>query len=158
MAKPKPIRSILEGALKGLEVDFQLKAYSLWGAWGEIVGQTIAAQAQPRAVRNRILFIDVSHPGWIQQLHFLKPTLLEKLNGFLGEPLLQDVRFRLGAIEASSPPASEAPSWREETLNDQTLLKIDKTVATVSDDEVRETLRELLIKGAKVDSRRRGMK
>ncbi len=110
MGKPKLIGSILETALKGLEVDFQLKAYSLWGAWKEIVGNTVADQAQPRSIRNRILFVDVSHPTWMQQLQFLKPSILEKLNAFLGEPLLRDLRFRVGTIRPPSPSSPKDDS------------------------------------------------
>src|SRR5512137_2854130 len=98
MSRPKAIRSILETTLKGLELDTQLRAYSLWGAWRDIVGESIASQTQLCAIRNKILFIDVSHPAWNQQLQFLKPTLLQKINAFLGENLIQDIRFHVGEI------------------------------------------------------------
>ena len=109
MKKPQSIRSILEKTLKNLEIDVPLKTYSILGAWNEIVGESVAVQTQPRSIRNRILFIDVSHSTWMQQLQFLKPTLLEKVNSFLGEPLIQDIRFKLGKISPDHPSASKNP-------------------------------------------------
>jgi len=149
MAKPKPIRSVLESALKGLEIDFQLKAYSIWGAWEEIVGESLAHQAQPRSIRNRILFVDVSHPTWVQQLQFLKPKLLEKLNAFFGEPLLQDIRFRLGKIAPPRPSPSKADRWQEEEIDEETSNRIETLLQSIKDSDVRKNLREFLIKGAK---------
>jgi hypothetical protein len=154
MAKPKLIRSVLESALKGLEIDFQLKAYSIWGAWEEIVGEPVAHQTQPRSIRNRILFVDVSHPTWVQQLQFLKPQLLEKLNGFFGEPLLQDIRFRLGKIPPPHPPPSKADRWHEEELDQETVKRMEALLEKVEDGEMKRSLRDLLVKGAKLEHSR----
>ena len=153
--KPKPIGSILESTLKGLEVDAQLKAYSIWGAWREIVGESLADQTQPRAIRNRILFMDVSHSTWIQQLQFLKPKLLEKINAFLGEPLLQDIRFRMGKIPPPRSPRAEDDPWHGETLDEETVRHMESALEKIGDTDVRESLRDLLLKGAQLERHRK---
>jgi len=153
--KPKPIGSILESTLKGLEVDFQLKAYSIWGAWREIVGESVADQTQPRSIRNRILFMDVSHPAWIQQLQFLKPKLLEKINAFFGEPLLQDIRFRMGKITPPLAPPAEDDRWQEERLDEKTVHDIESILQKIGDSDVRKSLRDVLIKGAQLERHRK---
>jgi hypothetical protein len=154
-SKPKPIRSILETTLKGLEIDFQLKSYSIWGAWEEIVGESVAHQAQPRSIRNRILFMDVSHPAWIQQLQFLKPKLLEKINAFFGEPLLEDIRFRMGKITPPLSPPSEDDRWQEEKLDEETMNRMETLLQKVDDGEVKRSLRDVLIKGAQLERHRK---
>jgi len=153
--KPKPIGSILESTLKGLEVDAQLKAYSIWGAWREIVGESLADQTQPRAIRNRILFMDVSHSTWIQQLQFLKPKLLEKINAFFGEPLLQDIRFRMGKIPPPRSPRAEGDPWHRETLDEETMRHMESALEKIGDTDVRESLRDLLLKGAQLERHRK---
>ncbi len=158
MKKPQPIYLILEKTLKALEIDVPLKSYSIWGAWKEIVGDSVALQTQPRSVRNRILFIDVSHPTWIQQLQFLKPTLLEKINAFLGEPYIQDIRFRLGKI---SPPILNLPKTHlleDEKLDKATFNRIENIIQKIDDQEVRKSLRDVLIKGAKLEQHRKKSK
>ena len=158
MAKPKPLRSILEDSLKSLGVHAHMKGYSVWGAWREIVGDSLASHAQPSAIRNRILFVEVSHPTWMQQLQFLKPTLLEKLNHFLGEPLLQDIRFRSGKISSSVSSSIKTPTWEEQDLDRETTERIDTLLQEVADSEVRENLRDVLVKGAKMDRYRKKTK
>jgi predicted nucleic acid-binding Zn ribbon protein len=153
MKKPKPIRSILERTLKGLELDGQVKAYSIWGAWKEIVGESVASQTQPRIIRNKILFVDVSHSTWIQQLQFLKTTLLEKINAFLGEPLIQDIRFHLGKISSPSLLSMEE-SWQRENLDEETAKRIEELLERITDGETRKVLRNVLVGGAKVERHR----
>jgi hypothetical protein len=154
MKKPQSIRSVLENTLKSLEIDVPLKSYSILGAWNEIVGATVAAHSQPRSIRNRILFIEVVHSTWMQQLQFLKPTLLEKVNNFLGEPLIQDIRFKLGKILTDPPSPSKTDPWRKEDLAEETLKRIEKLIQKIEDGEVRKALKEVLTKGAKLEHHR----
>jgi hypothetical protein len=158
MGKPQPIHSILEKTLRALEIDVPLKSYSIWGVWKEIVGESVALQTQPRAIRNRILFIDVSHSTWMQQLQFLKPTLLEKINSFLGEPHIQDIRFRLGKISPTIPAPSKTHSLKDEKLDEETLNQIESIVQKIEDGDIRKGLREVLIKGAKLEQSRKKSK
>ncbi len=155
MKKPVLIGGILEQTLKSLELDVSLKNYSLFGAWEEIVGEVIARQAQPRSVRNRILFVDVSHPTWGQQLQFLKPNLLQKINAYLGEPRIQDIRFRLGKIESPSKPLRNAPLPQLNKPDDAMLERIDGLLGKVEDEEMRKALRSVFTRGAALECYRR---
>ncbi len=153
--KPQSIRSILEDTLKALEIDVPVKTYSILGAWDQIVGESVAEHSQPRSIRNRILFIDVSHSTWMQQLQFLKPTLLEKVNTFLGEPLIQDIRFKLGKISPTIPAPLKTPSLKDEKLDKATLNRIENLLQEIDDEEVRRSLKDIFIKGAKFERSRK---
>lgn len=148
MRKPQPIRSILEQTLKGLELDGPLKAYSIWNAWKGIVGEPVSLHARPHAIRNRILFVEVSHSTWMQQLQFLKPTLLKKINDYLGEPLIEDIRFRIGKIPVAVTPSNKKEEEKEENLSPQTMDRIEQLLQTITDPEVRKGFKELFIKSA----------
>ena len=150
MKKPQSIHSILEKTLKTLEIDVPLKTYSIVGAWSEIVGEPVAGHSQPRSIRNQILFVDVAHPTWMQQLQFLKPTLLNQVNAFLGEPLIQDIRFRLGKISIPLPTPLKTLSMEDEPLDQETLDRIENLLQKIDDEEVQRSLRVVLIKGAKL--------
>jgi len=158
MKKPKSVHSVLDETLRALGIDAPIKNYSLFGAWKEIVGETIALQTQPRSLRNQILFLDVSHSTWIQQLQFLKPQLLEKLNAFLGKPLIRDIRFKLGKISSPSLPPSQSPVWPKEPLDKGTLDRMDALLGKIEDKEMREGLRNILVKGAKLERYRKKQK
>ena len=158
MARPKLLRSILEDTLKSLGIKTTMKGYSLWGAWRQIVGDSIASNAQPSAIRNRILFIEVSHSTWIQQLQFLKPTLLEKINHFLEEPFIHDIRFRLGKIPSLPPSSIKDSAWQEVELDRKTTHQIDTLLQNIEDSETRKTMRDLLVNGAKLEQYRKKLK
>jgi hypothetical protein len=151
MKKPQPIQSILEKTLKTLEIDVPIKTYSILGAWNEIVGEAVAGHSQPRSIRNQILFIDVAHPTWMQQLQFLKPTLLNRVNSFLGGPRIQDIRFKVGKVSPSLPTPSKTPSMEDEPLDQRTLGRIESLLQEIDDEEVQRSLREVLIRGAKLE-------
>lgn len=156
MKKPLPLRSILDQTLKGLNLARPMKGYSLWGAWKEIVGEALAFQAQPRSIRNRILFIDVSHSTWMQQLQFLKPDLLKKINTFLGEPLIEDIRFRLGKITPPlPPPPPEESMLKEGGLDQGTIKRIEGLLQNIADPEVKKRFRELLTRSARLERSRK---
>ena len=158
MKKPKPIRSILEKTFEALEIDVGLKAHSILRRWKEIVGESVALQAQPRSIRNRILFVDVSHSTWMQQLHFLKPTLLEKINAFLGESHIQDIRFKLGKISPAPSNSPRTRRWQNESLDEKILERVETLVQKIDDEEVKGGLREILIKGAKLEQYRKRLR
>jgi len=156
--KPQSIHSILEKTFKTLEIDAPLKAYSVLGAWNKIVGDSVAGHSQPRAIRNQILFIDVAHSTWMQQLQFLKPTLLHQVNAFLGEPLIQDIRFRLAKVSSSLPDAPETGRIEDETLDEETLNRIETLLQNIDEEGVRKGLRIVFIKGAVSERHRRKSK
>jgi hypothetical protein len=158
MKKPKPIRSVLDQTLRALEIDVPLKAHSIWGAWEEIVGKSVALHAQPRSIHNGILFINVSHSTWIQQLQFLKSTLIEKINSYLGEHLIEDIRFKIGKISPILPGPPKTHVLEDEKLDKGTLNRIEALVQKINDEETRKELREVLIKGAKLEQHRKKMK
>ncbi len=155
MKRLKPIRSILEKTFEALEVDVGLKAHSILRRWKEIVGESVALQAQPRSIRNRILFVDVSHSTWMQQLQFLKPTLIEKVNALIGEPYVKDIRFKLGNLSPASPTVSPTPMLKEEDLDKETLDKIETLLQNVRDEETKQGLRNIFIKSAKLEQFRK---
>jgi hypothetical protein len=122
------------------------------------VGESVALHAQPHSIQNHILFIHVSHSTWIQQLQFLKSTLLEKINSFLGEPLIQDIRFKLGKISLTLPSPAKTQVLEDEKLDRATLNRIEALVQKINDEETRKELREVLIKGAKLEQHRKKLK
>lgn len=158
MEKPQPIRSILAQTIKCLEIDVPLRTYSILETWNEIVGDSVADHSRPRSVRNRILFIDVAHPTWMQQLQFLKPTLLEKVNAFLGESLIRDIRFKLGKIQSNVATATREPSVEEQKLDETTLNRIEILLQKIDDQGLKNSLRQVLIKGAKLECYRRTLR
>jgi predicted nucleic acid-binding Zn ribbon protein len=95
-------RLIEQYGLQGPMAEYRLREH-----WAEVVGDQIAAHAQPDQIRFHKLYLSVDSPAWMQELAFLKPTLLEKVNGALrhykAEYTVAEITLRLG----SSAPIPE---------------------------------------------------
>jgi predicted nucleic acid-binding Zn ribbon protein len=98
MDKPAPLGTILQQALKASRIDVDLDACKLWQYWKDIVGPAVAENARPEAIKGKSLLVNVSSAPWMQQLQFLKPELIEKLNDTLGKEIVGDIRFRIGSV------------------------------------------------------------
>src|SRR3990167_4209307 len=71
---------ILDKSLKRLDLSPRLDEYGVWPIWNDIVGATIARNAQPEKIRNGTLFVKVSGATWMQELQYMKEMISQKLN------------------------------------------------------------------------------
>lgn len=98
MDKPAPLGTILQQTIEASRMDVNLDAYRLWQQWKKVVGPAIAENTQPEVIKGKLLLVNVSSSPWMQQLQFLKPELIEKLNETLGKELVGDIRFKIGPV------------------------------------------------------------
>jgi len=113
---PTPLRIVLAETLRALDLERPLKAASLEGLWPEVVGQEVAQRTRPGRISRGRLTVLVADSVWLQQLTMLKPRLIEALNRRLGDPLVQDLFFRVETLPpvaivpvAPPPPPAEPP-------------------------------------------------
>jgi predicted nucleic acid-binding Zn ribbon protein len=96
--------------------------------WPDIVGEPIATHTRPDQIRFKKLTIFVHNSVWLQQLTFLKPVLLQKVNTMAGESLVTEIVLRIGEFASDhvtvaevtnqEPPPRQASA---ELLNEATL-------------------------------------
>ncbi|HAP40391.1 MAG: DUF721 domain-containing protein [Nitrospira sp.] len=101
--------TILAGVAHRLGLESKLFEARLRRHWPEIVGEPIATHTRPDQLRFKKLYILVHNSVWLQQLTFLKPELLDKVNSTAGEKLVTELVLRIGDVSrdrASQPPAS----------------------------------------------------
>jgi len=96
MDKPAPLGTILQQAIEAAKIDVDLDAYRIWQQWKDVVGPAIAENTRPEAIKGKLLVVHVSSAPWMQQLQFLKPELIEKLNETIGKEVVGDIRFKIG--------------------------------------------------------------
>jgi predicted nucleic acid-binding Zn ribbon protein len=147
MAKKNPqlerFGEVLDQSLKRLDLAPRLDEYGVWPIWNEIVGQTIARNAQPEKIRNGTLFVKVSSPVWMQQLQFMKDMIADKLNQRLKQDIVKNIFFMVGRIDAAEeealaqPRADQAAETAEREVNEEFLSSID-------DAEIRDAFKKLL--------------
>jgi hypothetical protein len=146
--KPAFLGDLLNGYLNQPGLRSKMREQKILNAWDRVVGKAIAEVTQPARVRNRILQIRVINSVWMQELQFHKPFIIKKLNEFLGDPVLQDVRFVLGEREERTPLQRE-DGWKRtfRELGEEERKRIEKEVSRLPDQEMREVLSRLFAKG-----------
>lgn len=95
LQEEKEIKSILAGILKTEPVD-DILPLALSERWNLITGDHLAQHCTPVSLRNKTLYIQVDHPGWLTEIRRLpKKHLLKKIATIPGLPKINDLRFIL---------------------------------------------------------------
>jgi len=71
------------------------KSALIFSRWKDIAGEQLFGKVEPERYRRGILHLSVSSHSWSQELQFLKPQFIEKINSFLGEEVVKDIRFKV---------------------------------------------------------------
>ncbi len=106
--------TILTGVAHRLGLESKLFEARLRRDWPDIVGDPIATHTRPDQIRFKKLYVFVHNSVWLQQLTFLKPVLLEKVNTMAGETLVTEIVLRIGELSAEQR-SSLPPSTQEAT-------------------------------------------
>jgi len=61
--------------------------------WKDIVGDDIAAQSSPFCFERHTLWLGVRNSVWSHHLWMMRHRLVSALNAYIGEPLVEDIRF-----------------------------------------------------------------
>jgi hypothetical protein len=147
MAKTDPqierLGQVLHKSLQRLELSTHLDEYGVWPIWNDVVGPTIARNAQPEKIRNGTLFIKVTSPVWMQQLQYMKEMIAERLNQRLKTTIVRNIFFVVGQInienvevesKLTAPPSAAGQDHR---VNEDFL-------ESVPDPEIRQAFKRLL--------------
>jgi len=156
MKNAASVGNLIQSILRQQGLDGKLREYRAWQVWDEVVGPQIAAKARPIRIREGILEVRVEQPVWMQQLQLLKPKILARLNERLEGAAIKDLYLRRGKIErelteAETPPP---PSWQSACLTKEEESHIEAALAPLADQELRQSLRAILVRQAKVEKNR----
>lgn len=89
---PRPAANGLRAALERAAPRTPLASAQM--AWGEVVGERIAAAAVPVSERDGALLIECSDPVWAQELDLMQDDLLARLRERIGDAAPASLRFR----------------------------------------------------------------
>ena len=139
--------SILAGVAHRLGLESRLFEARLRRQWPDIVGEPIAAHTRPDQIRFKKLYVLVHNSVWLQQLTFLKPVLLEKVNAMAGQPLVTDIVLRIGEFTTDPSPTAEATTAPDPLTiqpSPQLLQEVTLHAQDIQDQALREHLVTLM--------------
>ncbi len=148
---PRPFASVgdvLKGLAPRLGLETRLLELHLKQQWERIVGTQIATHARPGRIRFKRLHVLVTSSVWVQQLTFLKPALIQRLNEASGNYAITDLVVRVGDPsegEAERPRQDQDDATVERASpSEEQLQEAARHVATIQDDELRRQLTTLM--------------
>ena len=139
----------------GLEV--KLLEYRLQQQWPRIVGEHIAAHTRPDTIRFRTLYLVAANSVWLQQLIFLKPSLLEKINAAAGSHMASDIVLRVGEVggrttrHRSDTGDGDGKEFLAPDPNPDSLAEAAQHAGSVSDPELRAQLTMVMVRALRSD-------
>lgn len=145
---PVKLNKLLNKIFRQKNWDQRLGLHELFRFWDDTVGKEIATQAQPSHIRGNVLWVAVTEPVWMQQLHLQKILLLEKINDRLGKDKLSDIRFKLDtALKPAQPPAwlTAIPAGRPvmKKPDPEKMREFEDLTSSLKSDEIKTSLRHL---------------
>lgn len=109
MSAFESIHSVLQDVSKGSALALKLSEVRLQQEWEGLVGQTIAKHSYPESIRYKKLNLVADNSIWLQQLVFLKATILEAIHSILPDLALTDIILRIGSIPEKRPAIIPTP-------------------------------------------------
>lgn len=91
---PTPISDLLKDFLQEAMPKNISEEIRVFGAWPQAVGAEVSRQAQPKAFKNGILFVETRHPIWTTELTAKRHLIQRKINASLGKEVVKEIHFR----------------------------------------------------------------
>jgi Protein of unknown function (DUF721). len=147
------IGEILFSSFKGKGVAAKIEENYLIKLWPKAVGQQIALQTQPDCLKNRTLFVKTTSSVWVQQLHFMKEEILQKLNELAGKIAVKDIRFSVGHKLAQTRTDANISAAKKSLLKERDKKMIADCTAALADRELAIIFKRVM--QAEINRRRR---
>jgi len=151
--------SLIDRVLASYGVESEVREHRIVLDWKSVVGERVARRTWPDGLREGILWVRVANSAWMQELTFLRPTMIERANALVGHPpLVRDVRLHVGARKQSDADDVVATlasrvmmrrkprRWNPPPATGAALERIETETADVEDDDLRQVIREARIK------------
>lgn len=81
--------------------------WKLWAKWEEVVGPTIAKNAEPVGFQRGVLYVWVRNSSWMQQMVFMKDPIRDTINQKFQNNFVKYIKFTLDRREVPQSDDSQ---------------------------------------------------
>ena len=139
--KPDHISSLLGDMIKRRKWQDRFELHEVFNFWNQAVGKEISKHATPAKFRGKVLWVDVSDSIWMQQLQFLKTTLIEKVNKQFDSVEVEDIRFQLKLPDQDSHEEHRLPLRQAGSIaSDDDARKFHRSLEEIDDPELQDAM------------------
>jgi hypothetical protein len=104
---PPRLKDLLAGVGARIGLADTRATGAIWSRWTEIVGGSVAANAEPTSLRDGVLRIRAISPGWATELTYLVTEISQRANEVAGKEVVREVRIWTGPGEMTRPMMHE---------------------------------------------------
>lgn len=127
---------------RGMVSKFEEKA--LLKIWPKAVGSQIASQTKLDSFRNGTLFVKAVSSVWVQQLHFMKEEMINKLNELFGKIVVKEIRFLAGYTPVLEKERGSISISKKTVLKKRDKEMIDACTDSLADQELAGVLKRVM--------------
>lgn len=84
---------LLPSVLRRLGLERRFNEQSVLALWPTVVGEELAARTKATRIDRGVLFVQVDHGAWLQELHFVEKELIGKLHERAPGVAIKKIRF-----------------------------------------------------------------
>ena len=117
---------------------------ALFKLWPKAVGEQIAAQTKPAAWREGTLFVKTTSSVWVQQLHFMKEDIRQKINDLSAKQTVKEIIFTVGYNPAPKNTGRNATGTPKLVLRARDKKMIAECTETMADRELAEIVKRVM--------------
>ncbi len=138
------IGEILLPALKKRGLAARPEKSALLKLWPKAVGKQIAAQTKPDGWREGTLFVKTTSSVWVQQLHFMKEDIRQKINDLSGKQTVKEIMFTVGYNPAPENAGQSATGAPKIVLRERDKKMIAECTGALADQELAEIVKRVM--------------
>jgi hypothetical protein len=138
------IKHIVTQVLDDLGIEKKVRESRAISCWKEIVGERIARNTHPYKIQKGILFVSTSSPVWSQELSLMSQEIKERINSFLGEDVIKEMRFYPRGVDRQPVNQTSSGEITPRELNKAQVQEIEELAGQIGDDVLRERFKKAL--------------
>ena len=141
MRTAETVGALLPRFLKSLPGKKKYQENLVFFHWRDIVGDVLAAHVTPVRLDFRTLFLTADAPAWAHELTYMQGTLKDKINRYVGDDLVRDIRFgSAGGKRCAFSPSSVAVRAKWQGPDEGEKKAAEAACGAVDDERVRRAI------------------
>lgn len=107
------VGEVLSRTIEALPIRKLFREKQILWSWPEIMGKEIAEQSTAVSIEFGVLYLAIQNSVWCHHLSMMKREIMQKVNAFVGEPLVRDIKFRSWnkALQRQREPEEETAEY-----------------------------------------------
>ena len=93
MKEEKSIKDLLSTVFKSYNQGYKYEETSVINSWEQIVGTMIAKKTSKIFINKKVLYLTLSSPALKNELRYHKLVLIDKINDFAKQKIINDINF-----------------------------------------------------------------